>query len=79
MGNSAYLGRPPVTVDDISSLHRLYLACDAERDQAVKDLDDALVALTVSEEKRRRLSEQVFLLVEQVQGLELRLAAAEGR
>lgn len=68
-----------MTVDDVSSLHRLYLNCEHERDAAVQELDVCLANLTASEEKRRRLTEQVFLLVEQVQALELQLAAAQGR
>lgn len=61
---------------DVSSLHRLYQACDAERDRAVKDLDDALVALTVEREHRRHLTEQVFMLTGQVEALQQQLAAA---
>lgn len=68
-----------MTVDDITSLHRLYLNCEAERDAAVQELDLCMANLVASEEKRRRLAEQVFLLVEQVQGLTLQLAAAQGR
>jgi hypothetical protein len=66
-------------MDEVSSLHRLYLTCDAERDAAVKELDVALANLAASEETRRRLTEQVFVLTEQVQALTLQLAAAHER
>lgn len=60
-------------------LTRLYLACDAERDAAVKELDVCLADLTASEEKRRMLVEQVSALVEENQTLRLQLAVAQGR
>lgn len=66
-----------MSTDEITSLHRLYLTCDAERDAAVQELDVALANLAASEEQRRRLVEQVFVLSEQVQALTLQLAAAQ--
>jgi hypothetical protein len=61
-------------MDELTSLHRLYLACEAERDSVAQELDVALADLTACEVRRRRLAEQLDLLVEQNQALQAQVA-----
>lgn len=61
------------------NIEALYLQCEAERAAAVRELDVCMANLAASEEKRKKLAEQVEMLRQEIDQLRIILAAAQGR